>query len=97
MATKSKAAFLEYDRTLGVAAMESRGFYYPVDAAISPEGRIYGLSRSHEGTGLGLPLTKSLVELHDGTLELESELGAGTTATVKLPAARLGEQLLVAQ
>ena len=55
------------------------------------------LSRSHEGTGLGLPLTKSLVELHDGTLELESELGAGTTVTVKLPAARLGEQLLAAQ
>jgi PAS domain S-box-containing protein len=55
------------------------------------------LSRTHEGTGLGLPLTKSLVELHDGTLELESELGAGTTATVKLPAARAGEQLLAAQ
>jgi PAS domain S-box-containing protein len=43
------------------------------------------LNRKHEGTGIGLPLTKSIVELHGGTLELESELGAGTTVTVTFP------------
>jgi PAS domain S-box-containing protein len=47
------------------------------------------LDRGQEGTGIGLPLTKSLVELHGGSLELESELGAGTTATVILPAQRI--------
>jgi signal transduction histidine kinase len=42
-------------------------------------------SRKYEGTGLGLPLTKCLVELHGGTLELQSEKGRGTTATVLMP------------
>lgn len=44
--------------------------------------------RQHEGAGLGLPLTRSLVELHGGTLTLESELGVGTTVTLHFPAAR---------
>lgn len=45
---------LNYDRTLGVAAMEGRGFYYPVDIAIRDDGRMYGLSRSHEGDERGV-------------------------------------------
>ena len=55
------------------------------------------LSRSHEGTGLGLPLTRSLVELHGGTLDLESQLGIGTTVTVRLPAHRLSDRPLAAE
>jgi signal transduction histidine kinase len=47
------------------------------------------LSRKHEGTGLGLPLSKQLVELHGGTLVLESKVNVGTTVTVTLPPARL--------
>ena len=47
------------------------------------------LNRKYEGTGLGLPLCKMLTELHDGKLELESELGVGTTVTVRLPAERI--------
>ena len=47
------------------------------------------LTRHHEGTGLGLPLVKSLVELHDGTVTISSEPGQGTTATVFLPAERI--------
>ncbi len=39
-----------------------------------------------EGSGLGLALTKRLVELHGGTIKLTSDVGVGTTATVKLPA-----------
>ena len=46
------------------------------------------LSRKYEGTGLGLPLTKALVELHGGRLELESEEGTGTSVTVRFPAVR---------
>jgi PAS domain S-box-containing protein len=47
------------------------------------------LNRKYEGTGLGLPLTKALIELHGGTLELASEAGKGTTVTLRLPAARI--------
>ncbi len=46
------------------------------------------LSRKYEGTGLGLPLTKALVELHGGALDLHSEVGVGTTVTVRFPATR---------
>jgi two-component system cell cycle sensor histidine kinase PleC len=42
--------------------------------------------RASSGTGLGLPLSRKLVELHGGTLHLESTLGIGTTAVVTLPA-----------
>jgi len=47
------------------------------------------LARSHEGTGLGLPLARSLVELHGGTFAIESEVGVGTTVTIRLPAGRV--------
>ncbi len=43
------------------------------------------LNRTHEGTGLGLSLCKSLVELHDGTIHLESHEGEGTTVAFSLP------------
>ena len=48
-----------------------------------------GHSRSFDGTGLGLPLAKRLVELHGGTLAISSRLGIGTTVTITLPAERL--------
>lgn len=43
------------------------------------------LSRRHEGTGLGLALTKQLAELHGGNVDFESTLGEGSTFTIHLP------------
>ena len=47
------------------------------------------IAREHGGTGLGLSITRSLAEMHGGSLELESELGRGTRVAVILPASRL--------
>jgi len=41
--------------------------------------------RSHEGAGLGLTLSKNLIEMHGGSLTLQSQEGVGTTATITLP------------
>ncbi|KPF85461.1 hypothetical protein IP70_12265 [alpha proteobacterium AAP38] len=43
------------------------------------------LARAGEGTGLGLPVAKSLVELHGGSLSIDSEPGQGTTVSIRLP------------
>jgi signal transduction histidine kinase len=58
--------------------------------ALEPFGQVDSrLARKYEGTGLGLPLTRQMVELHGGRLMLESALGEGTSVTVILPASRL--------
>ena len=47
-----------------------------------------GVHATHRGTGLGLSLSKILTELHDATLDIESELGVGTVVTLRFPASR---------
>ena len=49
------------------------------------------LARRFEGTGLGLAITKSLVEAHQGELQIDSTEGVGTTITVRLPADRVSQ------
>ncbi len=48
-----------------------------------------GLNRKYEGTGLGLPLCKALIEAHGGRFQLDSEPGKGTAAIVHFPSDRL--------
>ncbi len=62
-----------------------------IPRALSPFTQVDGgISREYEGTGLGLSITQALVELHGGVLGIDSDLGAGTTVTVSLPAERVG-------
>ena len=46
------------------------------------------LARKYEGTGLGLPLTRALIEMHGGRFEITSEEGLGTKASIRFPAHR---------
>jgi PAS domain S-box-containing protein len=69
---------------------------HDIAVALAPFGQIESaLSRKHQGTGLGLPLTKALVELHGGKLLLESKLGIGTMISVIMPAERTIDRLKI--
>ena len=75
------AALSVADTGIGIKAED-----FPL--ALSPFAQVDGgRSRLREGTGLGLPLAKSIAEAHGGSLVLESELGKGTVVTVRLPSA----------
>ena len=54
--------------------------------ALEPFGQVESsFARKYDGTGLGLPLAKGLIELHGGRLEIESALNQGTKVTIILP------------
>ena len=62
-----------------------------VPAALSPCGPLEACVHAGHGDqpGIGLPLAKALVELHGGSLDLQSRPGAGTTVTLRFPAQRV--------
>lgn len=71
------------DTGMGIADQELSNImkaFYQVDG---------GFIRSAEGVGLGLFLCAGYARLHDGTLTIDSELGVGTTVTVRLPSGRI--------
>jgi signal transduction histidine kinase len=81
--TDSGYVFQVIDTGIGIAPED-------IPKALSRFGQVDGnLNRQYEGSGLGLPLTKALVELHGGTLDMQSQAGVGTTVTVRLPAERI--------
>jgi len=74
------------DTGIGIAAADLKRIFEPFQQADN------SLGRAHEGTGLGLTIAKSLVELNGGTLLAASAVGVGTTITVRLPAADDGSR-----
>lgn len=76
-----------------VLAVEDSGIGIPeesLETVFEPFTQVdSSLARQFEGTGLGLTLTRSLVELHEGSVDLESRLGEGTKVTVTFPRERV--------
>ena len=67
------------DTGIGIAADK-------MQMAFEPFGQVENaFTKRYEGTGLGLPLAKALIELHNGEITIESELDVGTTASIVLP------------
>ena len=60
-----------------------------LDRAVQPFGQAQSATtRAYGGTGLGLPITKGLVDAHGGTLDIDTSPGRGTRIRVVLPATR---------
>lgn len=76
---REKVVFIVSDTGIGIAPKD-------ISRVMAPFGQVDSkLSRSYEGTGLGLPLSKKLVELLGGTFQIESEENVGTTITIEMP------------
>ncbi len=71
------------DSGMGIAEADIPNILQPFSQVES------AFSRSHQGTGLGLPLTKSFIEAHGGSLELRSKVGEGTSVSLRFPAQRV--------
>ncbi|CAA7616180.1 chemotaxis protein CheB [Magnetospirillum sp. SS-4] len=72
------------DTGIGIKAADIARVLMPFE-----QGGQRTLVKEREGVGLGLPISKSLMELHGGSLGIESAEGRGTTVTVRFPAERL--------
>ena len=71
------------DNGPGIAAKD-------IDLALTPFGRVESSETSQSGgTGLGLPISKAYLELHNGSLALNSTIGQGTTLQITLPKERI--------
>ena len=74
-----RVAIAVIDTGIGIAPADLSRLYRSFEQLTLPSGD------RPAGTGLGLALTKRLIELHGGTIDVESELGVGTTFTVRIP------------
>lgn len=79
---KGEPEFIVRDSGVGIAKSD-------IPQVLAPFGRVQQTIHENErGTGLGLPLSKSLVEMHGGSFTISSDLGAGTEVRFALPAHR---------
>lgn len=67
------------DSGLGISKEDQKQLFTPFFRSSNEE------ATKEKGTGLGLMITRSLVEMHGGTLQLDSDIGQGTTITVRMP------------
>jgi signal transduction histidine kinase len=72
------------DTGIGIAPRDIAKVLEPFGQADNPN------SRRQQGTGLGLPIVKALVEQSGGSFKLDSKVDAGTTITLRLPAVKEG-------
>ena len=70
------------DTGIGIKASDTKRIFEPF---VQVED---AMSRTHQGTGLGLPLVRKIMSLHGGTVELESVVGEGTTVSATFPKSR---------
>jgi len=67
--------------------------------ALTPFGQVENkMTATHNGTGLGLPLAKAMLELHDSRMDISSDPGSGTRIVLRFPASRIvgGQQVAAA-
>jgi PAS domain S-box-containing protein len=76
--------FQVWDTGIGIAEPDQQRLFSPFSQIDS------SLSRSHQGTGLGLVITRKLAELHGGSVTLESSLNQGSRFTISLPLQGMG-------
>ena len=80
--TDGSVAIVITDSGIGIAEDDMK-------KVLAPFGQVDSvLSREHEGTGLGVPLVKAMIELHGGTLTFESTIDIGSVVTLRFPPAR---------
>ncbi|HVZ00173.1 MAG TPA: ATP-binding protein [Dongiaceae bacterium] len=76
---EGRIAFTVRDTGIGIAEAD-------IATALSPFGQIDSdMARRYRGTGLGLSIVKGIADLHDGSLDIMSHVGAGTTITLVIP------------
>jgi signal transduction histidine kinase len=78
-ATNNQWQLMVSDTGVGISADALAHIFDPFYQADNSD------TRNYEGTGLGLAIAKSFVELHKGTIQVQSQIGQGTTFTIQLP------------
>ncbi len=80
---------LDADHQVAMIQVKDTGLGIPTEAVDHIYERFYRVDKSHSreigGTGLGLAITKSAIQMHRGSIQVESQEGVGTTFVIKIP------------